>query len=138
MRNSILLGLIFLVFSCNKPIDKKDIPKLNGYWEIDKVILKNGDKKQYKVNQSIDYIEIHNNQGFRKKVIPQLNGRFVITDNEEKILISDTSNTYYINYMTDYAKWNEQILEITDSTFTVKNNQDIEYHYKKFTPFSLK
>ncbi|WP_395054546.1 hypothetical protein [Flavobacterium sp.] len=139
MKNILFLVLIsFSFYSCNQTIKQSDIVKLNGYWEIEKVIKQDGDKKEYKINEAIDYIEIKNNKGFRKKVYPQYDGKYLVNDIIEVITITDSSGIFYINYKTDYAKWKEQIVFIQDSSFTVKNQDKIEYNYKKQIPFSLK
>ena len=139
MKNVLFLVLISVSFySCNQTIKQSDIVKLNGYWEIEKVIKQDGDKKEYKINEAIDYIEIKNNTGFRKKVYPQYDGKYLVNDLKEEITITDSSGIFYINYKTDYAKWKEQIVSIQDSSFTVKNQDKIEYNYKKQIPFSLK
>ena len=67
----------FLFVSCQQKIKKEDIAKINGYWEIEKVVFEDGKNKDYTVNESYDYFEIgKNNSGFRKKVMPQLDGTF--------------------------------------------------------------
>jgi hypothetical protein len=130
--------LIVVLQSCKQNISETDLSKLNGYWEIEKVILPNGEKKEYKINESIDYLEIKDSVGFRKKVYPQLNGKFLINDEKENFIISNTKNGYFINYTTEYTKWKEEIIEIQDSSFVVKNDAKLEYHYKRHQPFSSK
>ena len=134
----VLVVFSILLLSCNQIITKADIAKLNGYWEIEKVIKKDGDKKEYKINEAIDYIEIKSNKGFRKKVYPQYDGKYLVNDVKEDITITDSSGIFYINYKTDYAKWKEQIISIKDSSFTVQNSEKLKYSYIKQVPFSLK
>jgi hypothetical protein len=50
------LGTIGL--SCKQKITDTDLQHLNGYWEIEKVTLPDGDTKEYKVNETIDYFQI--------------------------------------------------------------------------------
>lgn len=134
----VLVVFSILLLSCNQTITKTDIAKLNGYWEIEKVIKKDGDKKEYKINETIDYIEIKSNKGFRKKVYPQYDGKYLVNDVKEDITITDSSGIFYINYKTDYANWKEQIISIKDSSFTVQNSEKLKYSYIKQVPFSLK
>ena len=81
----VIIVISVLLLSCNQTITQKDIDKLNGYWEIEKVIKQDGDKKEYKINEAIDYIEIKNNKGFRKKVYPQFDGKYLVNDLKEEI-----------------------------------------------------
>lgn len=131
-----VLGLISM--ACKQEIKETDISKINGYWEIEKVILKDGEKKEYKVNPTIDYFEVKDKKGFRQKVMPQLDGTFATNTIKELLLISETNGDYFIHYTTDYGKWKEEIITIQDSVLVLKNKENIEYHYKKHLPFSLK
>jgi len=138
----LLLG-IFLV-SCKQEIKENDINKINGYWEIEKVILKDGEKKDYKINETIDYFELRQAQsdkkwnGFRQKVMPQLDGTYKTNNLKEAISISSENGSYFVNYSTSYGKWKEEIIEIQDSVLVLKNEEELQYNYKKYQPFSLK
>ena len=132
------LLLFTIATSCKQTITKKDTEKINGYWEIEKVILADGSTKAYSVNETIDYFEIKNNKGFRKKVAPQLDGTYLINNQFEKISIVASDKNFFILYLTKYTKFREQIIEIRDSTMVLKNDRNVEYHYKKPIPFSVK
>ena len=94
-----LLGM--LLISCKQSITTKDISKINGYWEIQKVKLPEGGKKEYKVNETIDFFKIKDNKGFRQKVMPQLDGTYLTNDLKENVLISNKDGNYYLNYYTN-------------------------------------
>jgi hypothetical protein len=138
----ILFPLFFV--SCKQEISVSDILKINGYWEIEKVILASGEKKDYKINETIDYFELRQAQpdnqfsGFRKKVTPQIDGKYLVNDVSETITIRAEKSDYYINYKTQYLSWKEEIIELQDSVLVLKNKDDVVYHYKKSIPFSLK
>ncbi len=127
-----------LLMSCKQEINDSDLTKMNGYWEIEKVILKDGKKKDYKVNPTIDYFEIKDKKGFRQKVMPQFNGTFATNTIKEILVVSEKKGDFFIHYTTDYEKWKEEIIVIQDSILVFKNKDGIEYHYKKYLPFSLK
>ena len=139
----LLLFPLFFV-SCKQQISHSDVSKINGYWEIEKVILASGEKKEYKVNETIDYFELRQAQpdnqfsGFRKKVSPQMDGKYLVNDVAETISITSEKSEYFINYKTKYISWKEEIIELQDSVLVLKNNDNVFYHYKKSIPFSLK
>jgi hypothetical protein len=137
-KATIILVFSLVLVSCKQAIRDKDITKLNGYWEIQKVELPGGEKKEYKVNETIDFFEIKNNKGFRQKVMPQLDGRYLTNDIKETIQISNEEGDFFINYTTSYGKWKEEIIELRDSTLVLKNKDNLEYHYKRQVPFSVK
>ena len=135
----IFLFIVFgLLLSCKQTISKTDLNNLNGYWEIEKVELPDGDKKEYKVNETIDFFKIKDEKGFRKKVMPQLDGTYLTNDIQEDIVIVVKDGDATIQYKTTYASWNEEIIELTKDKLVIKNQQDFEYHYKRPVKFSIK
>ena len=138
MKRILLLIVLLSVLSCKQKITDADISNLNGYWEIEKVELPDGDKKEYKVNETIDFFKIDGNKGFRKKVMPQLDGTYLTNDIQEDIVIAVKDGDATIQYKTTYASWKEEIIELTKDKLVVKNEQDLEYHYKRPVKFSVK
>ncbi len=139
MRRLYLIFIsILLLTSCKSDISKEDLSKINGYWEIEKVHFPNGEDKEYTINETNDYFEIKNDQGFRKKVIAQLNGKYLENGLAEKIKVEFKEDKVLLHYVTPYAKWTEEVIEISDEKLVLKNNDNLEYHYKKPIPFSLK
>jgi hypothetical protein len=127
-----------LSVSCKDRVTEEAICKINGYWEIKEVIIPGQETKQYKINENIDYFQLKNLTGFRKKVAPQLDGTFLVNNASEQIKIIDSNAVFYIQYQTKYNNWKEEIIEVTDSVLVLKNKQNLEYHYKRFIPFSIK
>lgn len=138
MKKISLLFVCFVLISCHSNVKEEEINKLNGYWEIKQVDLPNGEKKDYKVNETIDFFEVKDNKGFRQKVMPQFDGTYKTNGLKESIRVFNTDDTYFIECKTNYGKWNEEIVSIEDSTLVLKNKDKLEYTYKRFIPFSLK
>ena len=66
MKKSVLFFLIGILFiSCKQSITDADVNKINGYWEIEKVILKDGEKPNEKLKNS-----------FYKSILPLLQEYF--------------------------------------------------------------
>ncbi len=139
MKNRIVFLIVsFLFISCQQKIKTEDIAKINGYWEIEKVVFEDGKSKDYLVNESYDYFEIgKNNSGFRKKVMPQLNGTFIVNDTQESLKIRLDKDIVYLDYVTSYAKWSEELIAISDEKLVFKNKENKEYHYKRATPINI-
>ena len=138
MKKIGLLIFVFALISCHSNVKKEDLKKLNGYWEIKQVTLPDGKTKDYKVNETIDYFELKDNQGFRQKVMPQFDGKFKTNDIKETIKIIKKDDAFFIEYATKYGNWKEEIITIEDSTLVLKNKSNLEYTYKKFKPFLFK
>jgi hypothetical protein len=138
MKKIFLFIVLGLLLSCKQSISETDLNNLNGYWEIEKVELPDRDKKEYKVNETIDFFEIQDKKGFRKKVMPQLDGTYLTNDIQENIIITIQDGEAIVHYKTVYASWNEEIIELTKDKLVIKNQQDFEYHYKRPVKFSIK
>ena len=127
----ILLLLIVAIVSCKQKIVTADIAKINGYWEIERVDLPDGDHKEYKMNEVYDFFDIKYNKGYRKKVMPQLDGTFLANDASENVEI------IFLKFKTEYATWKEELKQISATEMVVENDKKIEYKYKKTAPINL-
>lgn len=136
-----IVGFLFVSFlfaSCQQKIKVDDITNINGYWEIERVGFDQGEDKQYGMNESYDYFEIgKNNAGFRKKVMPQLDGTFIVNDTYENVKIRFKDNQVFMDYVTPYAKWTEELVAISKDKLVFTNQEKKEYHYKKAEKLSI-
>lgn len=130
-----LLLLTISLFSCTSKPKKEDIAKLNGYWEIEKVDFPDGNKKEYQVNEFIDFISVKDNKGIRQKVAPQLDGSFLKGALHDDIRVVDSADCYYIKTKSKFTKWEEKIVSVSDAEFVLENEAKIVYHFKKFVPY---
>jgi adenine-specific DNA methylase len=133
-----VLLVVLLFVGCKQKITPADIAEINGYWEIEKVVLEDGKDKKYGMNESFDYFRIDkNNVGIRKKVMPQLDGTFLVNDSFENVKIRFTEDQTFLDYSTPYMKWCEEIIALTPTELVVLNAEKKEYHYKKTGPINL-
>ena len=139
MKNLVTIVLFsFLLVGCKQQIQSTDIPNINGYWEIEKVVFDEGENKEYSANQNYDYFQIDkNNQEIRKKVAPQLDGTFLVDDSFEKVRIRFQDDKAFLDYVTPYMKYTEEIIALTADELVVLNAQKKEYHYKKATAINI-
>ena len=141
MNKIIAIAVLSLsLFSCSKSVNKQDLKYLNGFWEIEKVKNADGVETDYKINLTVDNFELDSlklDKGLRKKGMPQLDGKYLTNGIEEKFSISDSLGVIKLNYITDYAKWSEQVLEITPTTFVVINENEVTYFYKKYEAINI-
>ena len=139
MKKTVVILLVsFFFISCQQKIKQEDISKINGYWEIEKVVFDQGKDKEYGINESYDYFQLDkDNAGFRKKVMPQLDGTFVVNDSQERVKIRFEDDKAFIDYATPYAKWSEELVAISNDELVLRNTEKKEYHYKKAEPINF-
>ncbi|WP_282044042.1 lipocalin family protein [Winogradskyella flava] len=114
------------------------IEHLDGYWEIEKVTLADGTVKQYRFNETIDYIKINDSsKGFRKKMKPGINDTYFTSDDAEALVLKIEDNQLNIHYSTPYSNWVETVLEASKDHLKIKNENNNVYLYKRYTPINL-
>lgn len=140
MKNVILslFTVLFLTSCQEKKAETIDVNLLNGYWEIENVSLGDGTLKEYKMNETIDFITVKNDSGFRKKVKPQFDGSYLINDVDEKFTIVKSPEGTFIHYKTDYDEWKEKVESVTNEQLILVNDQKLTYQYKRPIPFTVK
>lgn len=139
MKNTFsILFIAFLFMGCQQEITPADIANINGYWEIEKVVFDSGKDKEYKMNEVYDYFKIdQKNAGIRKKVMPQLDGTFMVNDAYEKVVIRFAEDKVFLDFSTPYMKWSEELIALSTEELVLLNKEKNEYHYKKATPINL-
>ncbi|WP_405381651.1 hypothetical protein [Maribacter sp. LLG6340-A2] len=129
--------LLILLTSCNTAVEPADLPLLNGYWEIKEVRFKDGTKKEYSVNSTVDYITLDSLKGFRKKVNPKFNGSFETSNDAEAFTIKIKNDSLFMEYKNDLTHWQEALLTVSQDFFSVKNEEGVIYHYQRFEPINI-
>ena len=137
MKRLFILLLVVFTISCSKNPETY-IAHINGYWEIESVILSDGTKKDYTYNESIDFFNITDSlTGFRKKLKPNFDGKFITSKDAEtlKLVIeNDSLNAYYT---TPFDSWRETILFADSLQLKVINQNKNVYLYKRYIPLNL-
>ncbi|MBT8297496.1 MAG: hypothetical protein KJO52_04105 [Maribacter sp.] len=137
MNKIAVFGIFILLLACQNKIAEQELALLNGYWEIEKVILANGQIKEYNVNTTVDYIELKDLSGFRKKVYPKFDGSFDTSNDAEYFTIINRKDHFEINYKNELSEWIEVLKTLDENSFSVTNTENITYKYKRFKPISV-
>ncbi len=138
MKKAFLFALFLaLTFSCHQKVASADIVTINGYWEIEKVVFPDGKEKKFGSNETFDYFQIKGDKGIRKKVMPQLDGTFLVNDAFEKVTIKEENEKFYLYYSTSFSKWKEELVSISDQELVIINDSKKEYHYKRAAPINI-
>lgn len=130
-----ILGIVFLIVSCDTSSPQEKIDKLNGYWEIKLAELPEGVKKEFRFSEIVDYIQVEEKEGFRKKVRPQLGGTFITSEDRENFTVKVENDSINLYYTTPYNSWKETLLSSEEDEIKILNPRGIIYTYKRFTPY---
>lgn len=127
-----LLLFAFILSGCSKtnPITYKTY--ISGYWEIDNVVTTNGEKKEYKYNPSIDFYEINDTTGIKKRVYPKLDGRASTTSKGELFSIKVSNDSLRLHYKTAFSEWVETVICAKENRLKIKNKDGNVYIYRRY------
>jgi PBP1b-binding outer membrane lipoprotein LpoB len=132
----IILSLL-LLNSCSKNPETY-IEHLEGYWEIEEVVLPDGTKKSYTYNDTIDYIKVSDSlTGFRIKLKPRIDGTYETSKDSEQFTIKIENDSLNLYYKTSFDSWKETILLANEEQLKVINKNKAVFLYKKFIPINL-
>ena len=124
-----LFGLIF--YSCD---EKKNLQYMNGYWEINSVMIEGKEIKNYPFSGTIDYFILdEKNKGYRKKVKPKIDGSFEINMHEINFEIEMKKNDIYLVYGKG-KNFVESVVKLDSTKMILKNMNGFVYEYKRFLP----
>lgn len=138
MKRLLIILLMVSSISCSKS-PKTFIEHINGYWEIESVVLADGTERSYTFNETIDFFKINDSLiGFRKKLKPTLDGKFISTNDAENLKLVIENNSLNVYYSTPFAEWKETILFANDERLKVINQDKNVYLYKRYIPLNLK
>ncbi len=128
-------GLLFLIVlvSCQDKQVVEDLDKINGYWEIYQVKIDDKVVKEFSQNEFLDYFEVADSIGFRKKVKPTIEGSYLTNDVQQDFSVKNTKMHLEIIYEAQWQKNPEKIIHLTDSLL-ILNDQKSTYFFKKYKP----
>ena len=130
-------GIFLMLVACQNKVSQEALTLLNGYWEIEKVTLANGQTKEYNINTTADYIELTELSGYRKKVYPKFDGTFDTSNDAEQFTISKQQDRFEIHYKNELSEWVEVLESLDGNSFSVTNTENITYYYKRFEPINV-
>src|SRR6056297_3431231 len=138
MRRILSFLLILMFWGCNdSSVNENDLHYLNGYWEISEVEFPDGSIKEYGMNPSIDFIQLKDDNGYRKKMKPKFDGTYDTSKDVEGFTISNANETIILRYSTELSEWEEKLAQLDSLTFSVTNEEGVTYKYKRFEPIKI-
>ncbi len=126
--------MLLLSASCGNQLSETELGWLEGYWEIEEVVGPDGRSREYGLNATIDYFSLEGMRGYRKKVQPQIDGTFITSDDAVRFELHPQEGQILMLYRHGEEAWEEQLIALDSMAFTVRNTDNISYHYKRYQP----
>jgi len=131
-----LLLLLTVITACKSSIQEGEISRLEGYWEITKVVFQDGITKPYTVNTTVDYIGIDGFNGYIKKMKPGLNGRYQTSNKAAQFKLIQKDGLWKMHFEGD-QKSTLSLLELDSLEYAVKDQGQVRYYYKRYEPINI-
>lgn len=133
----ILPALLLLLFIACNGVRESDLQHLQGYWEIQSVTFPDGVQKEYTANTTIDYYEVQEGKGFRKKMHPTLDGTYRTSDDALPMQVLFEEGRVLLSFDGGTQQWQEEILELNPSRLVCRHENGLKYAYIRFEPLTL-
>lgn len=134
---SFLIITALVLYSCkNDP--STSLKHINGYWEIESATTPNGEKHEYSISTTVDFININDSlKGFRKKLNPTFTGTYNTSKDVEMITAIIENDSLNLYYKTSFSSWKETVIFANEEQLKVVNADNMTYIYKRFTPINV-
>ena len=137
LHKTLVIVLTFIsIWSCQNSPEQR-LKFVNGYWEIEKVTFPNDQEKVYNYNSLVDYIEIENNKGYRKKLKPNIENTYLTSDDKEFIEVKIENDSLNFYYKTPFNAWKETVITADENILVIVLANDVRYQYKRFESLNL-
>lgn len=138
MKKILFFLLVVFLWSCEtSSVNDSNLHFLNGYWEISEVEFPDGSIKEYGLSPNIDFIQLEDQQGFRKKLQPKFDGTYDTSNDLESFTLAKGSDSYILQYKNNFSEWEETLVQLDSVSFAVTNQEGITYSYKRFEPIQI-
>ena len=92
----------------------------------------------FSLSQNIDFFDIENNsKGIRKKVQPDISGKFTTSQSSENIDIEINDGTLILKYTTAFDSWKETVIKASQDQLILLNENGNTYTYRRYEPLVL-
>lgn len=132
MKNYIYLLLAIIIISCGSNEEK--IKAIEGYWNIDEVILPDGSEREFPFSNHMDHFEIDGYQGVKDRVSPTYDGSFISYGNPISFQWEEIDGDLYLIFLEGENAYTQTVETATEETLVLVHENGTRYTYKSYTP----
>lgn len=132
MKKLIYLLLIVVFISCSNNEEK--IKAIEGYWNIDEVILPNGSEREFPFSNHMDHFEIDGFKGVKNRVSPTYDGSFVSYGDPVSFVWEEKKGDLWLSFKQGEQAYSQKVDKATEETLVLIHDNGTRYTYKAYTP----
>jgi len=124
--------LLTLFFSCQKN-KLGEVALINGYWQIKEAENPKGAVKQYNFIETVDFYNVSDSKGVRKKAKPTMQGGFKVSEDQENFKIDVTKDTIFLHFENIYDERTDAVFDLSQEQMKVKSGSTgLIFTYERF------
>lgn len=128
------LSALLLLIACAEGPSAGDLGYLQGYWEIRQVVFPDGSSRRYEVNPAVEYLSWDGQTGYRKKVQPTLEGRYLTSDDALPMQVLWREGRMFLVFSGEEDPWEEEVLELSSRALVTRHSNGLRYEYTRYEP----
>ena len=132
MKKIIYLILVSVVISCTSNEDK--IKAVEGYWNIEQVLMPDGNEREFPFSNHMDHFEIDGYKGVNNRVSPTYDGGFISYGNPIYFEWEEKDGDIWLTFQEGEASYKQTVKKATKETLVLLHENGTRYTYKSYTP----
>lgn len=129
----VLLIVTLILYSCgNSTTDQ--IKQLEGYWNIEKVILPDGSEKDFPFSNHMDYFVIEGGSGVKNRVSPKYDGSMVEYGSPVAFKWEENDGVLILQFKEGDQSYKQTVSKCTTDQLVLLHENGTEYYYEAYTP----
>lgn len=133
MRVNYLLVCLLLI-GCSPKVTSENLKWLHGYWVIAKAEAPNGEIRPYTGTMEVDFFELKDSNGIRKKLKPLFGNQFNKTNDAIGFTVSFQEKSCILTYSRQKHSWQEEVVRLRENELQLKDARGVVFHYKRYVP----
>ncbi len=128
----LVLLLTLTLYSCGKT-PSEQIQQLEGYWNIDKVVLPDGKEKEFPFSNHMDFFEIEGNNGKKYRVSPRYDGTMVEYGSPVPFKWEEKDGALTLTYKDGEQSYQQTVTKCNAERLILLHENGTEYYYEAYT-----
>ena len=93
--------------------------------------------KKYPFSNTVDFFYIKDLEGYRKKVTPQSDGRFMVTLHQANLNVTKENGEFILRYLNKSKTYFEKIKKIDSQQLIILDKEGYIYKYNRYIPIEI-
>lgn len=131
MTRFVLLFLILGISSCHNSVENQ-VAKLEGYWNIDKVVLADGSEKEFPFSNHMDFFVIEGSKGMKHRVSPKYDGTMINYGSPIPFKWENDEGLLVLTFNEGDRSYRQAVVTATSKELVLLHDNGTKYYYQVY------